>query len=104
MSKEIAYPRALVLSPPVYLRYLQLTKPKLMLMALVTTFSGFYLASNSRLNLNLLVHALVGSALVGGGANALNQYYERHQDRKMLRTQGRPIPGGLLEARNARIF
>ena len=46
--------------------------------------------------LRVLVHTLVGTALVAGGAAALNQVWERDTDRLMRRTAARPLPGGRL--------
>jgi len=52
----------------------------------------------------LLAHLLVGTALVAGGTNALNQVLERDLDALMRRTAARPLPSGRLEARDAAIF
>jgi protoheme IX farnesyltransferase len=75
---------------------LTLTKPRLNLLVLVTTLGGLYLASPDGVAPLLLVHTLVGTALVAGGAAALNQVWERATDRLMRRTSGRPIPAGRL--------
>ncbi len=75
--------------------YLELTKPRLTLMALATTFTGFYLGNPAgNMDPELLFTALLGTAMVGGGANALNQYLERDVDAKMKRTEKRPLPSG----------
>ena len=76
--------------------YLALTKPRLNLLVLVTTFAGVYLASPGGVPLPLLLHTLVGTALVAGGAAALNQVWERDTDRMMRRTSTRPLPSGRL--------
>ena len=76
--------------------YITLVKPRLNLLVLVTTLAGLYLASPSGVALPILVHTLVGTALVAGGAAALNQVWERRTDRLMPRTAGRPIPAGRL--------
>jgi len=54
--------------------------------------------------LALLLHTLVGTALVAGGTNAFNQLRERDVDGRMLRTRGRPLPSGRLTPRAAAIF
>ena len=76
--------------------FLTLTKPRLNLLVLVTTLGGLYLASPQGVATSLLVHTLVGTALVAGGAAALNQVWERDTDRLMRRTSGRPLPQGRL--------
>jgi protoheme IX farnesyltransferase len=76
--------------------FVTLTKPRLNLLVLVTTLGGLYLASPEGVATSLLVHTLVGTALVAGGAAALNQVWERDTDRLMRRTSARPIPLGRL--------
>ena len=73
-----------------------LTKPRLNLLVLLTTLAGLYLAAPDGVPLGLLVHTLVGSALVAGGAAALNQVLEHRTDSLMRRTKGRPVPSGRL--------
>ncbi len=51
-----------------------------------------------------LFHALVGTALVAGGTNALNQVVERDVDALMARTARRPLPSARLEVREATVF
>jgi heme o synthase len=77
--------------------YMALTKPRVVLMVLVTAFVGFYLASQGWLNWLLLCHTLIGVALASGGTLALNQYLERDLDARMLRTKERPLPEGRLQ-------
>jgi heme o synthase len=76
--------------------YLALTKPRLNLLVLVTTLAAVYLASPEGVPLPLLLHTLIGTALVAGGAAALNQVWERETDRMMVRTGTRPLPSGRL--------
>jgi protoheme IX farnesyltransferase len=76
--------------------YVVLTKPELTLLSVATTLAGFYLASSGSLHFALLLHTLIGTALVGGGAGALNQYIEREYDGMMKRTENRPLPAGRL--------
>jgi heme o synthase len=78
------------------LDFLSLTKPRLNLLVLATTLAGLYLASPAGVAFALAVHTLVGTALVAGGAAALNQVWERETDRRMRRTSGRPLPRGRL--------
>jgi len=76
--------------------YLTLTKPELTFLSVVTALAGFYMGSGETISLVLLLHTLVGTALVGGGAGALNQYIERDLDGLMRRTENRPLPSGRL--------
>jgi len=76
--------------------FVTLMKPRLNLLALFTTLAGLYLASPDGVPLPLLAHTLVGTALVAGGAAALNQVWERRTDALMRRTSGRPLPQGRL--------
>ena len=84
--------------------YITLTKPRLNLLVLITTLGGLYLADPVTLPLPLVVHTLVGTALVAGSAAALNQVWERRTDRLMRRTAGRPLPAGRLGTAEATIF
>jgi heme o synthase len=78
--------------------FVTLTKPRLNFLVLITTLGGMYLAAPNGVAVPLLFHALVGTALVAGGAAALNQVWERETDGLMRRTRRRPIPGGRLRA------
>jgi heme o synthase len=76
--------------------YLELTKPRITLMVVLTTFVGFALASTGSLLTGRLAAALVGTALVAAGASGLNMLLERRTDSLMLRTRNRPLPAGRL--------
>jgi len=92
--------------------YVALAKPRITFMVTVTTAGGLWLAHRSALastgsspvTLVLLLSALLGTALVVSGANALNMYIERDFDRKMERTKNRPLPKGRLSPRAALWF
>jgi protoheme IX farnesyltransferase len=76
--------------------YVALTKPRLNLLVLVTTLAGVYLAAPQGVPFPVVLHTLIGTALVAGGAAALNQVWERDTDRLMRRTSARPLPSGRL--------
>jgi protoheme IX farnesyltransferase len=76
--------------------YATLAKPRLNLLVLLTTVAGLYLASPSGVPGWILLHTMVGTALVAAGAAALNQVWERRTDALMRRTHGRPLPAGRL--------
>ena len=83
---------------------LELTKPRVSGLVVLTTAAGFYLASWNTFNWMLLAFALVGTAGVAGGTAVLNQAMERDLDGKMHRTAGRPLPAQRLDTRSALIF
>jgi protoheme IX farnesyltransferase len=78
--------------------YLQLVRPRVAVMVLVTVALGGWLAAPGVVPPAALWHAVLGVALVTAGASALNQYLERHTDRRMHRTRHRPLPDGRLGA------
>ena len=85
--------------------YLELTKPRIVVLVLGTVAAGFFAAgARSAADLLLLAHTLVGSALVAGGTNALNQLFERDVDARMQRTARRPLPSGRLRPAEAAVF
>ena len=84
--------------------FITLTKPRLNFLVLITTLAGMYLAAPEGVPLAILVHGLVGTALVAGGAAALNQVWERETDSLMRRTRLRPIAGGRLRVADGTWF
>jgi protoheme IX farnesyltransferase len=84
--------------------FLELTKPRVSLMVLVTTFVGYYLGADSSPGYSRLVATLVGTALASGGTLALNQYMERGPDALMERTRRRPLPDGRILPPEALFF
>jgi len=84
--------------------YLELTKPRILLMVLVTTTFGFLLGNEGRDSLGLLFLTLLGVGCATGGAAVLNNYLERDFDAKMVRTRGRALPAGLIEPLRALMF
>src|SRR6516225_2346216 len=77
--------------------YSELFKARLTFLVLLTTLVGFYLGFRGPVDYLLMVHTLLGTALVASGASALNQLIERAHDAKMRRTQSRPLPSGRLQ-------
>ena len=74
---------------------IELIKPRLVVMILITTAAGFYLGAQT-VDWLLCLHTLVGAGLTAAGVLGLNQYLERDADALMERTQGRPIPDGRM--------
>jgi len=81
--------------------YFQLTKPRLNLLVLTTTFVGYFMASGTDFKFLSLVQAMLGTAMIAGGASALNMYVERERDALMDRTASRPLPQGRVSAAEA---
>ncbi len=82
----------------------ELTKPGITGLVLVTTAVGFYLGARGGLDPVLLLNTLLGTGLLAGGTNALNQYAERRVDARMKRTKERPLPAGRLKPSAALFF
>jgi len=75
----------------------ELVKARLTVLVLLTTLVGFYVGALGRLDLMLLLHTMVGTALLASGASALNQLMEREYDARMQRTEDRPLPSGRMQ-------
>lgn len=84
--------------------YLALTKPIIVVLLLVTTLSGLIVGAHGWPRLGVVIWTLVGGAFAAGGASALNQYIDRDLDRKMQRTERRPLPGGRVTEAEALAF
>jgi protoheme IX farnesyltransferase len=83
---------------------LVLTKPRVVLMVLVTTLVGYYVALQGPADWLRVIHLVVGTSLAAGGTLALNQYRERDLDALMMRTRLRPLPDGRLMPLEALLF
>ncbi|MBI2495021.1 MAG: protoheme IX farnesyltransferase [Candidatus Omnitrophica bacterium] len=81
--------------------YLELTKARLSGLVLLTTAVGFWLGMKEPAQVGRLLPLCAGTALVVGGANALNQWLEREWDALMERTKRRPLPAGQLSPETA---
>lgn len=76
--------------------FIELVKPRLVMMILITTAAGFYLGAQQTVDWLRCLHTLVGAGLTAAGVLGLNQYLERDADAQMKRTQERPLPGGRM--------
>ena len=84
--------------------FVALSKPRLNLLVVATTAVGYYLGSLAELDAARFTNTVLGTALVAGGASALNQVAERRTDALMRRTRTRPLPGGRLQPIEASLF
>jgi protoheme IX farnesyltransferase len=75
-----------------------LTKPRVTVMVVATALGGAWLAARraGATPTSTVLLALVGTAVIVGGANALNMYLERDTDALMVRTRNRPLPSGRM--------
>jgi len=81
-----------------------LTKPRVVLMVLITTLVGYYVGLAAGPDYGRLAALLLGTMLAAGGTLALNQYWERDVDARMERTRTRPLPEGRLAPLEALLF
>ena len=72
--------------------FLELTKPRITFLVLVTAAVGYALGRDDVFEASSFLLMLAGTGLLSGGAAALNQYLERDADGRMARTRNRPLP------------
>ncbi len=84
--------------------YVALTKPRIVVLLLVTTVPAMILAEQGWPSVWLILLTLFGGTLSAGGANAINCYIDRDIDSIMTRTKDRPIPAGLIDPERALVF
>jgi len=84
--------------------YVELTKPRITFLIVLTSAAGFGLASRGSVDYLALVSALLGIALLSSGIATLNQYAERDLDGLMRRTANRPLPTGKVAPWEALAF
>lgn len=78
--------------------YLELTKPRIVVLELIVAGAAACLATPHALDAALVVHALWGTALVAASASIANQWWERDVDARMTRTAVRPLPAGRVSS------
>lgn len=98
MTQEATEPS--VASTATFRDYLELTKPRLSLLSVLTALVG-YLAARPPLNASKLFFVVLGTSLAAGGVAALNQWMESDTDAQMKRTADRPIPTGKVATGSA---
>jgi protoheme IX farnesyltransferase len=104
-------PKAAIVTPtlaahavPIWRRYLELTKPKVVALIVFTAIVGTLLASPGLPPLDALVWGNLGIALASACAATINHVLDRRIDEQMARTRGRPLPTGQLTERKALTF
>ena len=84
--------------------YLSLSKPRLLATVVLSALLGFVLPMGLSNTIFPLLFLLFGTALMGAGANTLNQCMEIGPDSRMYRTKNRALPMGKLSEKEAIIF
>ena len=84
--------------------YYQLTKPRIILLLLISTAAGMWVAAKGQVEPLLLLATLTGGAFASASANTINCIYDRDIDYVMERTRHRPLPSGRVQPRDALIF
>ena len=124
MKTALAWAKSLAVERGALSDYLELTKPSVTSLILMSTLVGFYMGTRGSWSLLLLLHALVGfymatqgplrlglllgallgTGLIAAGTAALNHYLEIASDARMRRTEQRPLPTGRLRPAQALAF
>jgi protoheme IX farnesyltransferase len=84
--------------------YVALMKPRIISLLLVTTLAAMFVAQAGLPPPSLVLVVMLGGTLAAGGANALNNYFERDIDEVMTRTNRRPVPARRIPPQNALVF
>lgn len=84
--------------------FIELTKPRIVALELVTIVVAYHLASPHGIDAWVLWHTAIGAGLVAASAGAFNQWLERKSDRAMRRTADRPLPAGRLTTLQVVVF
>jgi protoheme IX farnesyltransferase len=88
----------------IWLDYAGLTKPRVVLLLLLTTLAAMCLAGAGKLNWPVVWWTMLGGYLAAGGAGAINCYFDRDLDEKMSRTCHRAVPAGRVAPHHALYF
>jgi heme o synthase len=84
--------------------YWQLTKPRIIILLLITTAGSMWIAAKGQVDPFLLLVTLLSGALAAASANTINCLYDRDIDYEMERTRHRPLPSGRIQPRDALLF
>jgi protoheme IX farnesyltransferase len=84
--------------------YIELTKPRITSLIMLTAAAGFCLGAQQGVNYLLLTHAMIGIGLLASGLGTLNQFMERDLDLLMRRTADRPLPTQRIQPIEALLF
>lgn len=93
-----------VLKPTVWRDYLELCKPRVVALMLLTVLVGMFLASPGLIPLTTIVAALIGIGCAAGSAAAINHLVDKRIDAIMTRTSKRPVANGRVSVQQAILF
>ena len=88
----------------IYAAFIELTKPRITFLILVSTALGYYLGNTGQFELFNFLITIIGTTMLAGGAGAINHCIEKDLDMLMERTKSRPIPAGLISSQTALYF
>jgi len=72
--------------------FIELTKVRIGFLVLTTTIIGFYLGSQGKIDIELLLFTVVGTLLSSTGSSVMNNVIESESDKLMNRTKNRVLP------------
>ncbi len=84
--------------------FVALTRPRVLTLVVFTAPPAMVMGHGGWPSAAVIFGIILGASLIGAGCGALNASWERDRDRKMARTQDRPLPAGRLARRDAVIF
>jgi protoheme IX farnesyltransferase len=84
--------------------YLELTKPRIAFLLVLTSAAGFYLGANKGFDAMLFINSMIGILLLAFGVATLNQVWEKDLDALMERTAKRPLPTQKMSSAEALVF
>ena len=84
--------------------YVALTRPRVLTLVLFTAPPAMVMGHEGWPSAAVILGVIFGAALIGAGCGALNASWERDRDRRMARTENRPLPAGRLTLSEAVIF
>ena len=84
--------------------YYELTKPKVVLLLLLTALVGMCLASDTWISWKILIAGLTGIGFLSSAAAVVNHVVDRKIDSQMARTFNRPVVKGKISPQNALVF
>ncbi len=93
-----------IASAPTWRDFLEMCKPRVVLLMLLCTMVGMFLATTGMVAWNVLVFGNLGVALVAGSAAAMNHMVDASIDAKMARTQNRPLAQGRVSNLQGAVF
>lgn len=104
LTGAIPLPLTVESTPSRFAAFLELTKPRLTMLVLLTVAAGYVAGARRASNPAVVLWTVLGAGLVAAGASAWNQVLERKRDARMRRTASRPIPAGIVTPVEGAIF